>query len=490
MISIPIILLLLGLVGLVDAVYLTHAHLFGVAACGAGSGCDAVMASPYARIFGIPLSALGVGLYLAIIGLAWRAMVPDDRHESVRWLSLLSLVAIVPTVPLLYLQGFVIEAWCPFCLLSSALLTTILVVSWLDRRRHDLLVPGLGELPGWRQALPLLAALCVPAILFASIDRQLSAAAPPAVQESNHVVARVGARQITLAEMDRAIQLNLSETRTEMRNEWLDLQVLEAAAREKGVEVHVLLQQEVAIEPVTQQEIDDFFDANKTRMPTGVPRARLDPQIRDQLRREGGQRGRIEYIQSLRRRFFTELSPPPSERFGIDANPRGGPERGLANAPVTIIAFSDLQCSYCARAHRRLDALQNQRPNDIRLIYRHFPLDMHAHARYAAEVAACADQQDQFWDLADVMFNNQKQLKGAQVRAYAKELGLDMEQLNTCLESGAGSAAVAADVAEGDELGIHSTPSFFVNGHFLKNLPSEAGMEALIDRLAGVPTSP
>ena len=172
MISIPIILLLLGLVGLVDAVYLTHAHLFGVAACGAGSGCDAVMASPYARIFGIPLSALGVGLYLAIIGLAWRAMVPDDRHESVRWLSLLSLVAIVPTVPLLYLQGFVIEAWCPFCLLSSALLTTILVVSWLDRRRHDLLVPGLGELPGWRQALPLLAAVCVPAILFASISMQ------------------------------------------------------------------------------------------------------------------------------------------------------------------------------------------------------------------------------------------------------------------------------------------------------------------------------
>ena len=74
--------------------------------------------------------------------------------------------------------------------------------------------------------------------------------------------------------------------------------------------------------------------------------------------------------------------------------------------------------------------------------------------------------------------------------AATKELGLDMEQLNTCLESGAGSAAVAADVAEGDELGIHSTPSFFVNGHFLKNLPSEAGMEALIDRLAGVPTSP
>ena len=107
---------------------------------------------------------------------------------------------------------------------------------------------------------------------------------------------------------------------------------------------------------------------------------------------------------------------------------------------------------------------------------------MHAHARPAAEVAACADQQGQFWPMVEVLFANQRQLRDAQMRGYAQKLGLDMLQLDDWLQSGEGGAVVEADVAEGEELGILSTPSFFVNGDFMVGLPSGVGLDALIDR--------
>ena len=94
---IPIALLALALTGICDAVWLAHVHLFGAAACGAGSGCDAVMASSYSRFLGIPLSTIGLGFYLALTGLAWRALAPDRRDESVRWISVLSATGAVPT---------------------------------------------------------------------------------------------------------------------------------------------------------------------------------------------------------------------------------------------------------------------------------------------------------------------------------------------------------------------------------------------------------
>ena len=479
---IPIALVTLALTGICDAVWLAHAHLFGAAACGAGSGCDAVMASSYSRFLGIPLSTIGLGFYLALTGLAWRALAPDLRDESVRWISVLSATGAVPTVALLYVQGFVIGAWCPFCLLSAALLGSILVVSVFDRRRRGLLKPMVGELPRPRQALPQLVAIAAPSLLFLGIERGMAGTAPIA-EASPQLVAHIGDRQITLAEMDRAIQLRLIDTRSDLRNEWLDQQVLEAVGREKGVNVRELLQQEVyAKVRITQQEVDEFYAANKKRMPAGVPRKRLDQQIRGQLGRERNKQGRVDYIRTLRKRFATELIPPPSERIVIDANPRGGPERGAADAPVTIVAFSDLECGHCAHSHRRLDELQRDRPDDIRLVYRHFPLDMHAHARPAAEVAACADQQGQFWPIVEVLFANQRQLRDAQMRGYAEKLGLDMVQLDDCLQSGEGAAVVEADVAEGEELGILSTPSFFVNGDFMVGLPSGVGLDALIDR--------
>ena len=476
----PIALLLLALVGIADTLWLTQAHLLG-GSCGDESGCSAMLASDYTRIFGLPLATLGLGFYLLVAGLAWRALVAEMRQESIRWISVLTGVGVFPVVVLVYLQGFVIGAWCPYCLLSAGLMILLLVVSVLHRRQSQTLQTLIGRLPELRVAIAAAVALATPSLLFLGLEQVLSAQ-PIALHSggtSQHIAARVGTRQITIEELDKAIQLRVTEARSSMCEEWLDLQVLETEAAKSDVTVDQLMQQ-VKPPEITQQHIDDFFEANGARMPPNVPRSRLDPQIREQLLRDGHRDAEVIYIQRLRQRYGTQLSPPATERFAIDANPLGAPERGPADAAVTIVAFSDLACSYCAKAHLRLDELQQELGADLRVVFRHFPLKMHPEARLAAEVSACADEQNLFWPMVDVLFENQRQLGTEQLQAYGESVGLNLTQLDECLQSHRGDAVVNADLAEGDELGVSSTPSFFINGHFMKDLPSVENLQHLV----------
>jgi len=110
---------------------------------------------------------------------------------------------------------------------------------------------------------------------------------------------------------------------------------------------------------------------------------------------------------------------------------------------------------------------------------------MHPHAFFAAELAVCSHRQGQFWPLADLLFKQQKTFSDNKIRMFAEQVGLDMVQLDKCIDSGEGKRAVEADIAEGDALGISSTPSFFVNGHYIGSLPP-GGLDALIDRELGL----
>ena len=210
--AIPLVLLTLSLLGVLDATYLTYAHLFGAHACGAESGCGAVMASPYSRLFGIPLSTFGLGLYMAIAVPAWRGLRPAERDASIRWISLLALAGNLPTVVLLYLQAVVIDAWCPFCLVSAGLVLAILIVSEYGRR-------GLGPRASGRALslsrgmIPVGLAIALPPLLFAGLEAGVDRARLDARTPPPEVVARIGERQVTLAEMDRGIRLRLQKVK-------------------------------------------------------------------------------------------------------------------------------------------------------------------------------------------------------------------------------------------------------------------------------------
>jgi protein-disulfide isomerase len=140
------------------------------------------------------------------------------------------------------------------------------------------------------------------------------------------------------------------------------------------------------------------------------------------------------------------------------------PTRGPRNAKITIVEFSDFECPYCAKAVGEISAIMAAYPNDVKLVFKQFPLDMHPHALIAAEAALAANDQGKFWEMHDVLFANARRLSQESIFALAKGIGLDMMRFTRDMESGRFRKVVEADVAEGDKLGVYGTPSLFIDG--------------------------
>ncbi len=140
------------------------------------------------------------------------------------------------------------------------------------------------------------------------------------------------------------------------------------------------------------------------------------------------------------------------------------PVRGAPNAKITIVEFSDFECPYCAKAFAQINAIMTAYPNQVKLIFKQFPLDMHPHALMAAEAALAANDQGRFWAMHDQLFEHAHQLSRDTIFAIAKNVGLDMTRFSRDLETGRFRKTIEADVAEGEKNGVFGTPFLFIDG--------------------------
>ena len=144
----------------------------------------------------------------------------------------------------------------------------------------------------------------------------------------------------------------------------------------------------------------------------------------------------------------------------IDGEPYIGPE----DAPIVIVEFSDFNCSFCRRFHQEtFNALLGEYPDQIRFVYRDFPITSQE-SFYAAQAAQCAFEQDKFWEFHDLLFSGTLPLGSEAYETYALELGLDSEELLFCIESERFAEDVSSDGSFASSLGLTGTPSFFING--------------------------
>ncbi len=143
-----------------------------------------------------------------------------------------------------------------------------------------------------------------------------------------------------------------------------------------------------------------------------------------------------------------------------DTSPALGPE----SAKVTLIEFADFQCPACARQVKVFDKLLADFPNDVRLVFKLYPLPRHARAEPAARAGWAAHQQGKFWPMHHKLFENQTQLSDADFETYAKDVGLDIPKFKTDFASNAARVHVQKDLTLGDDLGVSATPSLFING--------------------------
>lgn len=142
----------------------------------------------------------------------------------------------------------------------------------------------------------------------------------------------------------------------------------------------------------------------------------------------------------------------------------GDPSQGTAMAKVTIVEFSDFQCPFCAIAGPKARAIVDQYPNQVRLVFKQFPLDIHTNAYLAAQASLAAHAQGKFWQLHDKMFGNFRQISRDSILRWAAEAGLAMEAFQSDLDSGKYRAMVDREMKEGAASGVMGTPTFFING--------------------------
>lgn len=156
--------------------------------------------------------------------------------------------------------------------------------------------------------------------------------------------------------------------------------------------------------------------------------------------------------------------PPPVLDDPVKISTAGDPVRGPANARVTIVEFSDFQCPFCSKAVAETKALMRQFPNDVKLVFKQFPLDDHAQAEFGAEAALAAQAQGKFWEMHDLLYGGYPDLSRATVMAYGRKLGLDMKRFTTELDTHKYKARVHAEEQEGETVDVAGTPTFFIDG--------------------------
>jgi formate-nitrite transporter family protein len=139
--------------------------------------------------------------------------------------------------------------------------------------------------------------------------------------------------------------------------------------------------------------------------------------------------------------------------------------QGPESAAVTLVEYGDFECPHCGRAHPILQELMEQLEDQVRLVFRHFPLtQMHPHAQRAAEAAEAAATQKQFWPMHDMLFENQDAMEDEDLVSYAEQLELDAEKFTRELTQDAHIARVREDISSGVRSGVNGTPTFFING--------------------------
>jgi protein-disulfide isomerase len=158
--------------------------------------------------------------------------------------------------------------------------------------------------------------------------------------------------------------------------------------------------------------------------------------------------------------------------------------KGEFDAPITIIEFSDFQCPYCSRFHQTMRQVADNYKNQVRWVYKHFPLDsIHPYARKAAEASECAGDQNKFWEYTDELFVNQSLISPDFLKQTAIKLGLNENKFNECLDSGKYSSKVESDYQQGLKAGVTGTPGNIINGQLVPGALPYEQMQGMIDSL-------
>ena len=230
---------------------------------------------------------------------------------------------------------------------------------------------------------------------------------------------------------------------------------------------------------MTDAEIQKVYDENKDRVGTQTVQD-LKESIAGFITRNRDAQNTAILVDELRKAgpaVRVALEPPRHDVAIADHDPVRGP----ADAPITIVEFSEYQCPFCGRVTPTLKQLEQKYAGKVRIVFKDFPLPNHAQAPKAAEAAHCAGDQGKYWELHDRLFGDQQHLQVADLKKQAATVGLDQAKFDQCLDSGTHAGIVQADVELGGQMGVQSTPTLYINGRVVTGAQPIGVFETIID---------
>jgi len=302
------------------------------------------------------------------------------------------------------------------------------------------------------------------------------------------VIATVGGQPIlsaTLEERMKPVIYKLRFSAYQVTRDALDRtlndMLLLAEAKRRNIPPEDVIRTEVTdkVTSPTDAEVEKFYNENKERIngDLGSVKYQIATYLRDTKSRqlEGA------LSERLRKTADVKIFLHEPEALVQTINTSGEPSRGDANAPVTVVEFTDFQCPACAAMQPVLDQVLPTFGTKVRFVVRNYPLAKHANARKAAEAADAANAQGKFFEYTAILFKRQDALDVPSLKKYATEVGLDRARFDSELDNGVHAADVKHDLNDGEIYGIDATPTVFINGVKLMDYTPE-GLTAAINK--------
>jgi protein-disulfide isomerase len=351
--------------------------------------------------------------------------------------------------------------------------------------------------------LLLTAAVTAPA--FAKKDKTKAETTPPAPAASaaatsgssdSRPAATVGGSVITMDDLDHAAANQLAKLRQQeydvragVLSGLIQEQLITSEAAARKVSEADLMKAEVDDKSPapTPDEVSQFYEKNKARM-GGKSFDDVKGDIEKALKGQKANDRRGQFLAELTAKNNVKvlLEPP---RATVTIRP-GTPAKGPADAPVTIVEWSDYQCPFCKRAHPTVQQVLNEYKDKVRFIYLDYPLPFHQMAMPASEAVHCAEDQGKFWEYHTNLFEAAGDLSQADLSKRATDLGLDSAAFEACTKANKHDSLIKSNFDDGAALGVTGTPAFFINGRMLVGAqPIEQFRDVINDELSrkGVP---
>lgn len=450
---------ILKIIGLINSIYLYILHVDKDKTCAVGSTCETVLNSTYSTFLNTPLAEIGISLYITLILISFFKYTKTiNDNEYSQYLHIILNPAALIGFILIFIQAILIGAFCPFCTINSAILITLLILTY---RNQPINLSSIGI--NYPIKILLVVIIIIP--FLTQINKKTTF---KETKGNEKLGVTIAGKLITLEELDRNIQTSLIDIEREiydLRTNQIKQKIINIAAENERLSTREYIRKNVEIKKrATDEEALEFY--NKRKKSIGKEFDEVKSKIKRHIKIINEKEKIQELVVKLEEKYNVQYNIPKPKYITIQENKEISVGIGDKNAPIRITEFADLECGHCKTAFFTMKEILAQYGDKIYFEFRHFPLPFHKHSREYAKASLCvADfKKDKYLDYLEEIFNNQTQLDKVTPFSISDKLELDTNQLKRCMNDVYVNDFLNEDIEEANRIEISSTPTFIING--------------------------